>query len=115
MDNKKLHLLALLLNLGIALYLIVFFWFIHQDISVQAPSYIMILALAYIIIEMLKKNLLKVDSHWNRLYYIGLIAIIAPVAFSDKMSLQTLTFINQVGVLFLLSPILIEGRNLLKK
>lgn len=114
MDKRKLHVLILILNLSIALFLVVFFWFYYSFESNKTPTFIMILALVYILIEMLKKNYLKIDFIWNRLYYIGLFAIIIPVAFADKLSIETIKYINQFGVLFLLSPFIIETYHLKK-
>jgi hypothetical protein len=114
MNNRKIHILLLTLNFGLAVFLIVYFWFFHQYEDEKAQTFILILALVYISVEMIKKNFLKIDFIWNRLYYIGLFAIIAPIAFSEKLPLDTIRIINQLGILFLLSPFLIEGKYILK-
>jgi hypothetical protein len=114
MNKHKIHILFLASSSLIALFLIVYFWFIYDFESQNLPTFVLVLALVYITIEMLKKNFLKIDFVWNRLYYIGLFAIIAPIAFSDKMSFETLRIINQLGILFLLAPVFIEGKQILK-
>ena len=74
----------------------------------------MILAIVYTAIELLKKNLLQNPSKWNRLYYLGLLGIIAPVALEDKASPETIRWISNIGVIFLLAPLTIETSTLLK-
>ncbi len=115
-NNKsfKRQVFLLSLSLLISLSILFYFWVFHQDFSQKINVYIMILALCYIAIEMIKKNLFKQISSWNRIYYIGLFAVIAPIAFENKMPLDTIKWINHVGLFFLIIPLMFEASILIK-
>lgn len=112
--KDKWQLILLLANMIISGTIIIYFWSFFPDYSKRINIFIMIIALVYIAIEMLKKILFKSESKLGRLYYLGLLAIIAPIALKNKISLESIKMINQIGILFLLVPLLIEGRQFIK-
>jgi hypothetical protein len=117
MQNKKSikrQVFLLTLSFIISLTILFYFWVFQNDFSQKINVYVMILALAYIAIELLKKNLFKQISSWNRLYYIGLFAVIAPIVFENKMPLETLKWINHFGLFFLIIPLMFEASILIK-
>lgn len=104
----------MLISLVISCLIISYFWFIYQDFTAKIEIWVMILAIVYIGIEMAKKNLAKNHSPWNRLYYIGLLGIIAPIALEHKLKADSIRWINNIGVLFLLLPAMLEAGTLFK-
>lgn len=117
MENKKkyrLQLFLLLSNLVIASIICTYFWFYFKDYTKKVDVAIMILALVYTLLEIIKKAVHVVLSKWNRIFYFGLLAVVAPTAFENKLSPETMQIICNVGVVFLIVPIFVESI-LLKK
>jgi hypothetical protein len=112
--RTKIQLILFAISLLISCLIISYFWFIHRDFTRKIEIWVMILAVVYIAIELVKKNLLQFVSRWNRLYYIGLLGIIAPVALENKAGPETLRWITNIGVLFLLAPLVVEAGTLFK-
>ncbi|MGV3631140.1 MAG: hypothetical protein ACO1O6_08035 [Bacteroidota bacterium] len=112
--KTQIQLVLFFISLVISCLIISYFWLIHRDLTQKVEVWVMILAIVYTAIELLKKNLLQNPSKWNRLYYLGLLGIIAPVALEDKASPETIRWISNIGVIFLLAPLAIETSTLLK-
>jgi hypothetical protein len=104
-----LFMLLLSLSFAIACFEIIYFW-VYFDPSQQLPLIIPILALCYLGIEWIKKANKFPLSKWNRIYYIGLFAVIAPVAFENNIDLKQLQILCKLGIFFLAIPIFIETR-----
>ncbi|MES2588164.1 MAG: hypothetical protein V4622_04235 [Bacteroidota bacterium] len=105
--------ILLVVSCLISLIILFYFWGFH-DFNKKINLVVMILALCYIIIELIKKNIFKQVSKWNRIYYIGLFAIISPIALENKVSLETIKWINHLGLFFLIIPLMLEAAILIK-
>lgn len=113
--NKNLRqIILLVISFLISLVILFYFWVFHKDFTERINVYIMILALCYVMIELLKKNIYKQVSKWNRIYYLGLFAVVAPIALENKISLENIRWINNIGVFFLVIPLMLEASILIK-
>lgn len=112
--KTKIQIALLFTSMVISCVVISYFWFIHLDFTAKINVWIMILAVVYIAIEMAKRNLVKIHYKWSRIYYIGLLAVIAPIALENKTEAENIRLITNIGVVFLLVPLLIEAKTLFK-
>lgn len=96
--------------------LIINYYWTHDDLAAlrNIPVFIVVLAFAYILLQMLKRYLFREKPWWDWLYYIGLLAMMLPNLLAN---LENLTIYNQVadiGTLFLVIPVIIDGRQLIQ-
>lgn len=105
--------LVLLLIGGI----IVYYYWAHNSFETvsNVSKYIMILALAYVIGQILKRRFSFERNWYDWLYYIGLLSIILPPYFVTKENFHTYELWVDLGTLFLVIPILIDFSKLTKK
>lgn len=110
-NTKKYQLFVLLLSISFAIACseIIYFW-VYFDPTQQLPIFIPILALVYLSIEWIKKANQFPISKWNRIYYLGLFAVIAPVAFENNINAKDLQILCKIGIFFLAIPVFLETR-----
>ena len=116
MKNAKAILSILLLTaLTLGSLVVYYYWKADSLVAIKfVPINIMILVLVYIITQFLKRVLTKQQNWWDWLYYVGLITIALPVFIANESNLSWLLPLTQLGVLFLVLPIMLEGYNLVK-
>jgi hypothetical protein len=76
---------------------------------------VLIIALVYIILQIINRHYGGVRNWWDWTYYLGLLAMFVPSLMADEDSLQMYSFITDYGVLFLFMPIVMNVIQLLKK
>ena len=79
------------------------------------PIFVMILALVYILMQILKRFMYKEKNWWDWLYYVGLLAIVLPTYFATEANLSTFQWITDFGSLFLVLPLLFDFKKLVQK
>ena len=79
------------------------------------PMYVMLLSFGYVLTQILKRSLIKNQYWWDWLYYVGLIAIVTPTFFASEESLSTFQWTTDIGSLFLVVPLVLDGKKLLYK
>jgi hypothetical protein len=75
----------------------------------------MVLLLAYIICNLLKRAISKQQIWYDWLNYIGLVAVVIPVFIASPTNNSILLPFVQIGVLFLVIPLLIECYFIIKE
>lgn len=113
-ENKILRasmLVAMLVCAGIIIH---YYW---ENSTLEAlkeiPMYVMIVTLAYIIIQILKRSIYKEQRWYDWLYYIGLIAIMLPTVMVTENNVSIFNIITDTCTLFLIVPIVLEGKVLI--
>ena len=113
MNEKKIPQLLFIVSLAVLAGLIVFYYWTHDSFESLAyvPMYVMILTLAYIVIQILKRFIYKEQNWWDWLYYIGLISMMLGVFLSTKETSTTYNWITNLGVPFLFAPMIFDLKN----
>ena len=110
-ENKKLRAVLLAGMLACAGIIINYYW---QNSTIESlkeiPMYVMILALVYILIQILKRSIYKEQRWYDWLYYIGLIAMMLPTILVSESNLTLFNYITDTCTLFLIVPIVLEGK-----
>ena len=112
--NSTSQVILLVLSFVISLAILFYFWVLHTNFEEKINVIVMILALAYIIIELIKRNFFKLISKWHRMYYVGLFAVVAPIALENKISIFSIKWINHIGLFFLIIPLMLEASLIVK-
>jgi len=110
-ENKILRASMLAAMLVCAGIVINYYW---QNSALSAlkeiPMYIMIVTLIYILIQIFKRSIFKEQRWYDWLYYIGLISIMLPTVFVSEGNLSFFNIITDSCTLFLVVPIVLEGK-----
>lgn len=106
-ERKKqlFYLLSLTINLILGLSIAGYFWFIRSEYTERVPTGVLFLALAYVLVEIIKKNFLSTPQLWYQSYYLGLFAIVIPLVFTEPSSALLFHLLTKWGVLLLVIPV----------
>ncbi len=98
----------LLIGLLITLY----YWTNSSLLAMKkVPLALMLLVLVYVLLNMAKRKINN-QQHWTHwIHYLGLTALIYPILLGNHENVSSLNLITDIGVLFLIIPILLELRN----
>ena len=115
MKNEKM--IRVLLSVSMILFggLIVAYFWSHETIEaiLYVPMHVMIFALVYILLQIVKRFLFKERNWWDWLYYIGLAALVVPRYFISEDNLSMFNSLIAFGTLFLIIPVLMDGKKLM--
>ena len=115
-NSKTLISIISLVGLVISSFVIMYYWSANSLVEIKhVPIQIMILILVYIVLQFLKRLITKTQNWWDWFYYIGLLAVALPVFMVTETNFSSLLIGAQIGVSFLVLPILIEGFFLVKQ
>jgi hypothetical protein len=105
--TKTVNITMLLIALLITLY----YWTNSTLLAMRkVPLALMLLVLVYVILHMVKRRLNQ-HHHWTHwIHYLGLTALIYPILLGTDENIGSLNLITDIGVLFLIIPILLELR-----
>ena len=102
--------LILVAGLVISGLVINYYWASNDLADIKAvPIHIMILLIVYIGLQLFKRIVTKKQNWYDWLYYIGLASVAIPVFLADSTNYASYLLIAQLGTLFLVVPLLIEG------
>ncbi len=112
--KKRNKIILLILSTIVSCVIISYYWSNSTLSSISlVPISVMILALIYIVIQIAKRFFIKEYNWWDWLYYIGLISMMIPTFFANSENESTFHFVTDYGTLFLIIPILLDGKTLL--
>lgn len=110
-EKKLVRVVMLVAMLACAAIIVTYYWRNETlDAIIQVPMYIMIIALVYILIQILKRSMYKEQRWYDWLYYIGLIAIMLPTVLANEGNASIFHVLTDFGTLFLIVPVLLEGK-----
>lgn len=109
-NTKSISAIIALASLTVSYFIVMHYWRATELHDIKfIPTFVLILCLVYVGIQMLKRNVIKKQNWWDWIYFIGLIAIAITKFFVNSTNFELMLKIAQYGVLFLIIPILIEG------
>jgi peptidoglycan/LPS O-acetylase OafA/YrhL len=117
MNQKKiLRIVIMLASIALGTWIIMYYWKVDDaDGIIYVPMYLMIVALGYILLQVMKRYLFKAQNWWDWLYYIGLTAILLPIFFGTNENASMYGMITDYGTFFFVIPALIDIRLLADK
>jgi uncharacterized membrane protein HdeD (DUF308 family) len=116
--NYKSIILPLLLVIKLALSIQVAWYYWNSSALVDLkniPLSILVSTVAYIGLHMLTRKLSSNQNWWDWTYYIGLLSVLLPYTFANNSNQEFFLLFSDIGVLFLLFPVLIDGYFLVNK
>ena len=115
-ENRLLKVLLLVISLVLGGLIIAYYWQVelHADMF-KVPMYVMVLALGYILTQILRRYLFAGKKWWDWFYYIALTAMIVPIFFSTPERQVMFNYLTDYGTFFFVIPIILDGRELLSK
>ena len=105
--------LSMLTLAGVIAY---YYWSSNSFASLKyPPMYIMVLAFCYMLLQILKRYMISRKNKWDWLYYIGLATMMLPIFLMDDQSVFTFNLVNNIGIAFLIVPVLLDGKELMQR
>lgn len=117
MDIKRIIWGVLLLGMTVCAAVIIgYYWLSFSLESISTlPVSMLAIALVYILLQLIKRAMLKIQNWWDWTYYIGLVSIVMPALFAHETNQFYFHLLTDVGSLFLLLPVVLDARKLFKK
>lgn len=111
MNTTRLILaLAIIVKLALSVLISSYFWNATTLMEIkQLPIYILILAVAYIGLQMLTRKLSGIQNWWDWVYYVGLLSIMIPAMLANAENFKLYHAITNYGTLCLILPVLVDG------
>lgn len=114
-QKKSLKALYSVFLLGIGAMICYYFWMNNSlDSLRRLPMYVMMLCLIYVLTQVVKRITLKENNWWDWLYYIGLASAMIPTFMATNENLSMMRLLTDFGSIFLLIPVLFDGKSLFK-
>ena len=112
MNHRTLRIVLIILSLGLAGAIVRYYWLYDSlESIVDVPEYVMVLALVYVFLQIIRRKYSSKQQWWDWLYYLGLIAMIIPTLLADSTYLVYYNYLTDYGTLFLILPVLLEGKH----
>jgi uncharacterized membrane protein HdeD (DUF308 family) len=107
MEKKKLIIvLATLGKLSISVFLIMYFWKAEDFITIKYIDIaIILLAIVYILLQLLTRKLSSAPHWWDWVYYIGLLCIMIASIFISQETFNVFHMLTRIGTVFLILPL----------
>ena len=113
--TRTLLFLLLIILIASALYIVIYYLLADDIADLRAlPTSFLIVVIVYILAQLIKRLIQKDMPWYNRLYYIGLAAIILPLPFFSVEG-HWIFSVTRYGALFLLLPPVMEFFFLIRK
>ena len=113
-NSRLIRVIILIVMLLVGGIIINYYWNNESlESMVNVPMRILTLTFVYILCQIGKRFFFKKRNWWDWLYYIGLIVIVLPRSFATPENLSLFQIITDMGILFVLIPVLFDGKQLL--
>jgi len=113
LKKKVIRISLLIIAALVSFFITGYYWSNFSLSSISfVPISIIVLAFIYILIQILKPFFLKEIFWWDWLYYIALVAILAPIFVANSSNQIIFHYITDYGMLFLILPILFDTKTL---
>lgn len=111
MKNRIVRILIVTVLLVLSGLIIRYYWVVPgMKAMTKVPIYIMVLAFAYILVQIFKRYFFKEQNWWDWLYYLALLSMVTPSFLSNPDYEETYTLVTRIGTAFLLVPVVIDIR-----
>lgn len=117
MNSKTiLKLLFTIVLLGVGGVVTYHFFKIDSIEQIQhVPVYAMVLCLVYVLVQIIKRYVLKSQNWWDWLYYLGLLSVMIPPYMIDEGNASTFIGMANYGTIFLIFPVIGDGIQIFQK
>lgn len=117
MDFKKIIWVLILIGMvACATVIIGYYWTATNLVDIYSlPIFVLATSLVYIGLQLLKRIVLKIQNWWDWTYYLGLVAIVAPVLLANESNQLYFHLLTDYGTFFLLLPVILDARKIFKK
>ncbi|MFT5780646.1 MAG: hypothetical protein ACI837_003609 [Crocinitomicaceae bacterium] len=117
MNQKKiLRIVLMIASIALGTWIILYYWKTNDANGIKfVPMYLMIVALGYILLQVMKRYLFKGQNWWDWLYYIGLTSMLLPIFFGSEENSSIFGVLTDYGTFFFIIPALIDIRLLIAK
>lgn len=107
METKKLIIvLGTLGKLIISVFLLMYFWKAEDFIAIKYIDIaIILLAIVYILLQLLTRKLSTAPHWWDWVYYFGLMCIMIASIFISQETFSTYHMITRIGTTLLILPL----------
>lgn len=106
--KRFFKIIAAILLFVLSIYVVIYYWSLStlEELR-ELPSSLLTVVIAYLAIQLLKRQIIKTMNWYDWLYYIGLIAILSPLVLVTSTA-DWLFDLTKYGSHFLLLPPFIE-------
>lgn len=106
--KRFFKIIAAILLFVLSIYVVIYYWSLStlEELR-ELPSTLLTVVIAYLAIQLLKRQIIKTMNWYDWLYYVGLVAILSPLVLVTSTA-DWLFDLTKYGSLFLLLPPLIE-------
>jgi hypothetical protein len=117
MDFKKIIWILILIGMvACAAVIIGYYWTATNLVDIYSvPIFVLATSLVYIGLQLLKRIVLKIQNWWDWTYYLGLVAIVAPVLLANESNQLYFHLLTDYVTFFLLLPAILDARKIFKK
>ena len=117
MKNKNIIGFFLLLDAFVLSgFIIQYYWSTSELFELTVvPMYLMLIALGYILTQVLKRYLFKGRNWWDWLYYVGLTSMMLPIFFATIDNYTLFNVIADYGSFFFAIPLVLDVKLLITK
>ena len=117
MDFKKIIWVLVLIGMAACAAVIIgYYWTATKLPDIYSvPIFVLATSLVYIGLQLLKRIVLKIQNWWDWTYYIGLVAIVAPVLLANESNQLYFHLLTDYGTFFLLLPAVLDARKIFNK
>jgi len=113
--RKGLQWSVFVASFGVGLAIVLYYWTTSGLEGIRnAPLHVMLLCTAYILLQVGRRFLFSRQFWWDWLYYIGLLAIVTPVFWATENNVDVFSWCTDIGTVFLIVPVLLDGMAILK-
>ena len=107
--------LILIASFGVALGIMFQYWSTDELADLKYPPMItMILCVVYILLQIGRRFVFRIQRWWDWLYYLGLLGIILPVFFANQDNLSGFNWFSDIIMVFLIVPVIMDTYKLIK-
>lgn len=115
-SSKLFHGILLVILLAIGGVVVRYYWLVDSLDAIRIlPRYLILLFLAYVLLQVLKRWLYKERNWWDWIYYIGLASAMLPTFMASTESIDMFQFMSKYGTLFLIIPVALDLYTLMKQ
>ena len=113
-DRRIVRVILLLIMLLLGTLVVMYYWSNDTlESLVIIPKKVLFFVLGYILVQILKRSLSREKKWWDWLYYIALLGILLPTVLADESNASIFHILADYGTLFLIIPVLIDGKKLI--
>lgn len=114
-SNRLILAVATVSKMILAVLIAKYYWETQELEGItQLPFYLLGMAVAYILLQMLTRRISSAQHWWDWVYYLGLLSIILPVTFANESNQNIFHWLTDLGIVLMILPVIVDGWLLIK-